>query len=57
MENSNSGHIMLLVVVVVQSQLCLTLWNPMDYSTPGTFVLHYLSEFAQVHIHWVGDAI
>ena len=28
----------------------------MDYSTPG-FILHYLSEFAQIHVHWVGDAI
>ena len=26
-------------------------------STPGFPVLHYLSEFAQTHIHWVGDAI
>ena len=32
-------------------QLCLTLCNPMDYSTPGFPVLHYLSEFAQTHVH------
>ena len=24
---------------------------------PGSSVLHYLPEFAQIHIHWVGDAI
>ena len=29
----------------------------MDCSTPGSPVLHYLSEFAQIHVHWVGDAI
>ena len=29
----------------------------MDYSIPGFLVLHYLSEIAQTHIHWVGDAI
>ena len=28
-----------------------------DCSTPGFPVLHYLPEFAQIHIHWVGDAI
>ena len=36
---------------------CLTLCDPMDSSTPGFPVLHYLLEFAQVHVHWVGDAI
>ena len=36
---------------------CLTLCNPMDCSTPGFPVLHYLPEFAQVHIHWVSDTI
>ena len=25
--------------------------------TPGFPVLHYLPEFAQTHVHWVGDAI
>ena len=28
---------------------CLTLCNPMDYSTSGSPVLHYLLEFAQIH--------
>ena len=31
-----------------------TLSNPMDCSTPGFPVLHYLPEFAQIHVHWVG---
>ena len=34
-----------------------TLCNPMDCSTPGFLVLHCLPEFAQTHVHWVGDAI
>ena len=29
----------------------------MDCSTPGFPVLHYHPEFAQTHIHWIGDAI
>ena len=44
--------------VVVQSlKSCLTLCNPMDCSMPGFPVLHHLQEFAQTHVHWVGDAI
>ena len=34
-------------------QLC----NPMDCSTPGFPVLHRLPEFAQTHVHRVGDAM
>ena len=29
----------------------------MDCSTPGFPVLHHLSEFAHIHVHWVSDAI
>ena len=36
---------------------CPALCDPMDWSTPGFPVLHYLQEFAQTHVHWVGDAI
>ena len=36
---------------------CLTLCDPMDCSTPGFPVLHYLPEFVQTHVHWVGDVI
>ena len=43
------------VLVVVQS--CPTVWDPMDYSTPGFPVLHYVPEFVQTHVHWVNDAI
>ena len=40
---------------VVQS--CLTLCNPMDCSTPGLPVHHQLPELAQIHVHWVSDAL
>ena len=39
------------------AQSCPALCNPMDCSTPGFPVFHYLLEFAQTHVHWVGDAI
>ena len=39
------------------TQLCMTLCDPMDCSMPGFPVLHYLLEFTQTHVHWVGDAI
>ena len=39
------------------AQLCLTLCNPIDCSTPGFPVLHCLLEFSQTHVYWVGDAI
>ena len=35
----------------------LTLCDPMDCSTPGFPVPHWLPEFAQTHVHWVGNAI
>ena len=35
----------------------LTLCDPVDCSTPGFSVLHYLPEFAQTHVHWISDAI
>ena len=38
-------------------QLFPALCDPMDYSTPGFPVLHHLLDLAQIHIHWVGDAI
>ena len=36
---------------------CPTLCKPMGYSMPGLPVLHYLPEFAQIHVRWVSDAI
>ena len=34
---------------------CPTLCSPMNCSTPGSSV-HHLAEFAQIHVHWIGDA-
>ena len=43
---------------LVQSlQLCTTLCNHMDCSTPGFPVHHQLPELIQTQVHWVGDAI
>ena len=38
------------------AQLCLTLCDPMNYSTPGLPVHQQLPEFTQTHVHRVGDA-
>ena len=40
------------------TKFCLTLCDPIDCSTPGFSVLHYLLEFAQIHAHyWISDAV
>ena len=39
------------------TKLCPTLCYLMDCSIPGFSVFHYLSEFAQTHVHCIGDAI
>ena len=39
------------------AQLCLTLCDPMNCSTPGFPVHHQLPEFTQTHVHRVSDAI
>ena len=38
-------------------QLCPTLCDRMDSSTPGFPVLHQPLEFTQIHVHWVRGAI
>ena len=45
------------VIVVVQSLSHVWLCDPMNCSTPGFPVCHYLPEFAQTHSHWVSDAM
>ena len=42
---------------VVQLLSHVWLYDPMDSSTPGFPVLHYLLEFVQSHVHWVSDVI
>ena len=39
------------------TQLCLTLCNPVDCSTPGLPVHHQLLEPTQTHVHHISDAI
>ena len=40
-----------------EAQLCPTLCDPMNRSTPGLPVHHQLPEFTQIHVHQVSDAI
>ena len=47
----------LLVSVSSVAQLCPTLCDPMNRSTPGLPVHHQLLEFTQTHVHWVSDTI
>ena len=60
---SNSSDILnfsllsLLLYCCSVGKLCPTLWDLMDCSIPGFPVLHYPSESAETHVHWVGDAI
>ena len=39
------------------AQSCLTLCDPINWSTPGLPVHHQLPESTQTHVHRVGDAI
>ena len=39
------------------AQLCLTLCDAMDCSTPGLPVHRQLPELTQTQVHWLGDAI
>ena len=39
------------------AQSCPTVCDPMEHSTPGLPVHQQLSEFAQTHVHGVGDVI
>ena len=52
---SDSGPVIFVVCSVTKPRL--TLCDRMDCSTPGFSVLHHLPEFAQTHVHWIGDAI
>jgi len=38
-------------------QLCPTLCDPMNHSTPGLPVHHQFPESSQTHVHWDSDAI
>ena len=48
--------LMVLACCCSVAQSRLTLGDPMDCSTPGLPVHYQFPEFAQTHVHWVGDA-
>ena len=39
------------------TQSCLTIWDPMNCSTPGLPVHHQFPDFTQTHVYRVGGAI
>ena len=45
------------VAVCSVTKLCSTLCDPVDCSMSGSSVLHYILEFAQIHVRRVSDAI
>ena len=48
---SEPPFISLVSAFVVQALHCVRLCDPMDCSTPGFPVLHYLLNLAQTHVH------
>ena len=59
MANKHMQRCSTLLIIQFSSviQLCPTLCDPMNHSTPGLPVHHQLLEFTQTHVHWVSDAI
>ena len=53
----SKGLVLLSVQFSSVTQLCPTLCDPMNCSTPGLPVHHQLPEFTQTHVCQVGDAI
>ena len=55
------SHLIIWTSIALQfssvTQLCPTLCDPMDCSTPGLPVHHQLLEPTQTHVRWVSDAI
>ena len=45
---------LLLFIMVIQLLSHVWLCDPMYYSPPGFLVLHYLKEFPEIHVHWIG---
>ena len=43
----------LIFTSVEVTQLCLTLCDPMNHSTPGLSFHHQVLEYTQTHVHWV----
>ena len=49
-------HRQLLLLLLFGLQVTSESLQPLDSSMPGLRVPPCLSEFAQVHVHWIGDA-
>ena len=45
------------LLLLLFTQSCSPLCNPMDCSAPTFPVLYHLPELGKTHVHWVGDAI
>ena len=43
--------VLFFIIIIVQSLSHVQLCNSMNCSMPGFPVLHYLLEFAQIHVH------
>ena len=54
---ATSGVLLTLPLCCSVTQLCLMLYDPMDYSVPDFPALHYFLEFAQTHVYRVDDGI
>ena len=50
-QRKNSLLVRLYCSAAESLQSCPTLCSPVDYSTPGLLVLHYVLELAQTHVH------
>ena len=44
------NHYLLICCSCSVAKCCPTLWDPMDCSMSDSSVLHYLPEFAQIHV-------
>ena len=52
---SRFSRVRLCVTTCLVAKSYLTFCDPMDCSTPGFPVFHYLPEFSQIHVHQVSD--
>ena len=54
---SSGSHSQFSLFIVIVQKSFPAFYDPMDCSTPDLHFLHHFPEFAQTHVHWVGDAI
>ena len=47
----------MLLLLLFSHSIVFDFCDPMNCSTPGLPVLHYLPEIAQTHVHWIHDII